>query len=60
MKFITIDGENKRRETTEMHLQKQVIKCPTDISASDSHQKKSGLVKKEKQKIKLLIGPDDD
>ena len=40
-----------------MHLQKQIIKCPTDIGASDSRQ---SLVKKEKRKIKLLIGPDDD
>lgn len=39
MKFTEIDRGNKRRETTELHLQKQVIKGPTDISASDSHQK---------------------
>lgn len=57
MKFSEIDRGNKRRETTEMHLQKQVIKCPTDIGASGSHQ---SLVEKREQKIKLLIGPDDD
>lgn len=58
MKFTEIDRGNKRRETTEMHLQNQVIKCPTDISESDSHQ---SLVKKEKKrKMKLFIRPDDD
>lgn len=57
MKLTEIDGGNKRRETTEMHLQKQIIKCPADIGASDSRQ---SFEKKEKWKIKLLIGPDDD
>lgn len=56
MKLTEIDRGNKRREATEMHLQK-IIKCPADIGASDSHQ---SLVKKENQKIKLLIGSDDD
>lgn len=40
-----------------MHLQKEIIKCPADSGTSDSRR---SLVKKEKQKIKLLIGPDDD
>lgn len=57
MKLTEIDRGNKRRETTEMHLQKQISKCPADIGASDSRQ---SLVKKEKRKIKLLIGPEDD
>jgi len=57
MKLTEIDRGNKRRETTEMHLQKQIIKCPADIGASDSRQ---SVVKKEKRKIKLLIGLDDD
>lgn len=56
MKLTEIDRGNKRREATEMHLQK-IIKCPADIGASDSRQ---SLVKKENQKIKLLIGSDDD
>jgi len=56
MKLAEIDRGNKRRETTEMHLQK-IIKRPADIGASDSRQ---SLVKKENQKIKLLIGSDDD
>lgn len=57
LKLTETDGGNIRRETTEMHLQKQIIKCSGDIGESDSHQ---SLVKKEKRKIKLLIGPDVD
>lgn len=57
MKFTETDSGNKRKITTEMHLQKQIIKCPADIGASDSHQ---SSVKKEKRKIKLLTGPNDD
>lgn len=57
LKLTETDGGNIRRVTTEMRLQKQIIKCSGDIGASDSRQ---SLVKKEKRKIKLLIGPDDD
>lgn len=43
MTLTETDGGNKRSETTEMHLQKQIIQCPADIGASDSRQ---SLVKK--------------
>lgn len=56
MKFSETDGGNKRRETTEMHLQKQVIKCPTDISVSDSHQKKVAYCKKRSGKLNFSLG----
>lgn len=38
MKLTETDGGNKRSETAETHLQRQIIKCPADIGASDSRQ----------------------